>query len=451
MASPVIAVHNLYKSYRLYAKPSERLKEVLFPWKRRHSLFHALQDVSFEVRAGEHLGIIGVNGAGKSTLLQLLAGVLTPSSGSLLVNGRAAALLELGAGFNPQLTGRENVTFLASILGVGGEKTASFLEDIIDFAELGEFIDQPVKVYSTGMFARLAFAMNIASLPDILIVDEALAVGDAFFQQKCLRRMKAYRERGTILFVSHDITSVMNLCQRVLWLDHGRVREYGPSKEVCEHYLASSYEQFFARPEDIQAELQRAASAPLPQQQAPEAALAAGLDPVRRCMAQLAAQPSSDFDGKESFGEGDARLLRCTLENLTSGEAHFQPNDACRLTMYFHCQKDIASLIAGFHFKDRLGQAIFGTNSYRIGKRWTCRAGRVYAAVFEFELPDLISAEYLLTLAIAEGTLKTHRQLHWVHDAATVQFITTTNDGTVVAAKCNNCLLVKGDVDESRA
>ncbi len=446
MASPVIAVHNLYKSYRLYAKPSERLKEVLFPWKRRHSLFHALQDVSFEVRAGEHLGIIGVNGAGKSTLLQLLAGVLTPSSGSLLVNGRAAALLELGAGFNPQLTGRENVTFLASILGVGGEKTASFLEDIIDFAELGEFIDQPVKVYSTGMFARLAFAMNIASLPDILIVDEALAVGDAFFQQKCLRRMKAYRERGTILFVSHDIGSVMNLCQQVLWLDHGRVREHGPAKEVCEHYLASSYQQVFAKPEDILAEIQGVAFEKPQEPPEPD-----GLDPVRRGTAQLEAHPVSELEGKESFGEGDARLLRCTLENLTSGEAHFQPNDACRLTMYFHCQKDIASLIAGFHFKDRLGQAIFGTNSYRIGKRWTCRAGRVYAAVFEFELPDLISAEYLLTLAIAEGTLKTHRQLHWVHDAATVQFITTTNDGTVVAAKCNNCLLVKGDVDESRA
>lgn len=439
MAAPIIAVQNLSKKYRLYARPSDRLREVISPWKRRHSLFNALDNVSFEVHKGQHLGIIGVNGAGKSTLLQILAGVLTPSSGSVEVNGRVAALLELGAGFNPELTGRENITFLASILGVEKDRTPHFFEDIINFAELREFIDQPVKIYSSGMFARLAFAMNIASLPDILIVDEALAVGDASFQQKCLRRMKNYRERGTIIFVSHDTASVMNLCERALWLEQGQVKEYGLSKDVCERYIASAYKQFFATQESIQIAVQEL-TPPTPQKQ--DSLPSAAQGSIQRRIGELTTSQRSDFADKDSFGDGDATILRCTIENLTHHDtAHFAPNDICRLTMYFHCKKDILSLIAGFFLKNRLGQAIFGTNSYRYGARWTCKGDAIYAATFEFALPDLASAEYLLSISIAEGTLQTHRQLHWIHDAATIQFITSTNDGTVVAAKCSKCII----------
>ncbi len=441
MNDPIISVCNLTKSYKLYFRHSDRLREVIYPWKKRHTLFHALRDVSFDVYKGEHLGIIGVNGSGKSTLLQLITGVLAPSSGSFEAKGRVAALLELGAGFNPELTGRENVSFLTSILGVSSANIDSFFEDIIEFAELGEFIDQPVKIYSSGMFARLAFAMNIASIPDILIVDEALAVGDAFFQQKCIRRMKAYREQGTILFVSHDVGSVIDLCENVLWLEEGRVRKYGPAKEVCEHYMASNYTSNFASKKSIieSVKNEKLDLVTFSADEFPDS-----IDPImEKNLAELTVTKHSDFAGKESFGDGGATILRCTVENKTTGSSLFTCDDLCRLTVYFHCRQDIICAVVGFMLKDRLGNPVYGTNSFRYHTtNWNCKEGELYAAVFEFTFPDLISAEYLLTLAVSEGTLNTHRQHHWIYDAMSIHFLSMANDGTFLATKCSQCFLV---------
>lgn len=241
-ADTVIEVSQAGKCYQIYERPQDRLKQMLWRGRRRyHREFWALRDVSFSVRRGETLGVIGRNGSGKSTLLKLLCGTLAPTTGTLTVNGRVAALLELGTGFNPEFTGRENVYLNAAILGLDDAEIERYLPEILAFADIGEFIDQPVKTYSSGMAVRLAFAVAAHVRADILIIDEALAVGDVFFVQKCMRFLRQFQERGTLLFVSHDTAAVINLCDRVLWLDQGQSREAGPAKAVCEHYLAALF------------------------------------------------------------------------------------------------------------------------------------------------------------------------------------------------------------------
>ncbi len=234
-----ITVNNLKKNYLLYDSPLDLLKTYLFPNRARKE-FSALKGISFTANKGETLGIIGHNGSGKSTLLQLITGVLQATSGSVQVNGRVAALLELGSGFNPEFTGRENVCFNASILGLSKEEIATRFQDIIDFADIGEFIERPVKTYSSGMMLRLAFAVVINIEPDILIVDEALSVGDDAFQRKCFSRIKQLQDNGvTILLVSHSAGSVVELCDRAILLDHGELLAEGEPKEIinCYHKL----------------------------------------------------------------------------------------------------------------------------------------------------------------------------------------------------------------------
>ncbi len=235
----VISVQNVGKMYRLYDRPQDRLKEQLFWRFGKHfgREFWALRDVSFEVRRGETVGIVGRNGSGKSTLLQIVSGTLAPTLGEVKLSGRVAALLELGSGFNPEFTGRENVFLNGSILGIDPEEMAFRYSEIVAFADIGDFIDQPVKLYSSGMVVRLAFAVQACIHPDILIVDEALAVGDASFQRKCYQRLDDLRDRGaSILFVSHDINAVTNLCTRAILLEAGQVISHGSALQVCDLY-----------------------------------------------------------------------------------------------------------------------------------------------------------------------------------------------------------------------
>lgn len=234
-----IRVENLSKAYKLYQKPVDRLKEALHPLKKKyHKDFYALKDLSFEIKKGETVGIVGKNGSGKSTLLKLITGVTTPNDGKITVNGRISAILELGAGFNPQMTGLENIYLNTSINGMSRQETDSKVAEIIAFAELGEFIHQPVKTYSSGMKARLAFAVSISVEPDILIVDEALSVGDAAFQRKCFAKMEEIRTKGaTILFVSHSEASVVALCNRAIWISQGEKILDGTPKLVTSLYL----------------------------------------------------------------------------------------------------------------------------------------------------------------------------------------------------------------------
>jgi lipopolysaccharide transport system ATP-binding protein len=234
-----ISVKNLTKTYRIFGHPGDRIKQALtFGRMRFHKEFTALKDVSFEIRKGETIGIIGRNGSGKSTLLQLICGILKPTLGTIQVNGRISALLELGAGFNPEFTGRENVYFQGALMGMMQSEMDERFDDIAAFADIGEFIDQPVRIYSSGMFVRLAFAVAVHVQPDILVVDEALAVGDEAFQRKCFERICQFREMGgTLIYVSHNMASVAELCNHALLLEQGKLTATGAPKLVIACYL----------------------------------------------------------------------------------------------------------------------------------------------------------------------------------------------------------------------
>ena len=231
-----ITVNNLYKDFKIYDKPQDRLVEIILR-KPKHQVYHVLSDISFALADGKSLGIIGDNGAGKSTLLKLLVGILQPTSGSIQLKGQVAALLELGAGFHPEFTGRRNIYLNAALLGVPDENIPDIENDIIEFSELDYFIDRPVKTYSSGMFVRLAFSIATMVRPDILVIDEALSVGDMAFQKKCVQRMNEFREQQkTMVFCSHSMFHVQELCDTAIWLDKGKIQEIGDSDKVVGHY-----------------------------------------------------------------------------------------------------------------------------------------------------------------------------------------------------------------------
>lgn len=254
-----IKVENLTKIYKLYDKPTDRMKEALSLTKKKYSKdYYALKDISFEVKRGETVGIIGTNGSGKSTLLKIITGVLTQSSGTVEVNGKISALLELGAGFNPEYTGLENIYLNGTMMGYTKEEMDKRVKPIIDFADIGDFINQPVKTYSSGMFARLAFAVAINVDPDILIVDEALSVGDVFFRLKCFKKFDEFKQKGkTILFVSHDMSSIIKYCSRAILINKGSLLKEDKSKIVVDEYkkvLVNQFENEEPNSEDLDSE-----------------------------------------------------------------------------------------------------------------------------------------------------------------------------------------------------
>ena len=235
----IIDIKHLNKVYNLYDKPIDRLKEVLSPThKCYHREHYALNDINLEIKKGESVGIVGKNGSGKSTLLKIITGVLNPTSGEMNVQGKISALLELGAGFNPEYTGIENIYLNGTMMGYSKAEMDEKVDDIIAFADIGDFINQPVKTYSSGMFARLAFAVSINVEPEILIVDETLSVGDTRFQIKCMDKMKEMMEGGTtVLFVSHDINAIRRFCTRCIWINEGKMKEAGSVNMVSDHYI----------------------------------------------------------------------------------------------------------------------------------------------------------------------------------------------------------------------
>ena len=421
----VIRVRGLGKCYETYAAPHHRLLDLL--WRcphRRARHFWSLRDLSFSVRRGEAIGIIGRNGAGKSTLLQLLCGTLEPTEGQVQVHGRIAALLELGAGFNPEFTGIENVYLNAAILGLSRAQIDARLADILAFAEIGDFVHEPVKHYSSGMFLRLAFAVVAHVDADVLIVDEALAVGDAVFAQKCMRFLREFRSRGVLLLVSHDIPSVTSLCDRALWLEHGSMRMAGTAKDVTEAYLEAVY-----------AERQEVAGLQRPQGISGGTAQPATGDilahDARRDLL-LHSNLRNDleilpFDAEaRGFGTGHVRVnwvgihdhARRPLAWLVGGEE-------VTLEVRFEAFAQAADLIVGFMFKDRLGQVLFGENTYLACLDVTpvFEAGMQGAARFAFRLPYLPSGEYAVSVGIAGGTQEHHVQHHWVHDALVIRCV----------------------------
>ncbi len=399
-----VRVEGLGKCYAIYRSPADRLKQMLFPWRRFHADYWALRDVSFEVPRGQTVGILGRNGAGKSTLLKVITGTVAPTQGTVAVQGRVAALLELGAGFNPEFTGRENVHLAAAVLGLNDRQIAERFDTIADFAGIGDFLEQPVKLYSSGMYARLAFAVAAHVDADLLIIDEILSVGDAAFNQKCMRFIEGFKKRGTILFVSHDAGSMARLCDRVVWLDGGTVRQMGPPKEVLEAYMASVYGESEGDRLRIGG---RRLSAPV----------APSVPPPQSVPSQVQV---FDFDPDAPwFGLEGARILNATLTAIDGGHITMRGGENVVLSITARVNQPMNQPIIGFLVKDRLGQIIFVDNSFSTHSLLprTVEPGETLTARFHFTLPLLAEGDYAVSVAIAEGTETAHVQHHWLHDA----------------------------------
>jgi lipopolysaccharide transport system ATP-binding protein len=418
--APAIEVRNASKAYQIYARPLDRLKQFVLPRLQRwcglrvrsyHQEFAALADVSLDIRRGETVGVIGRNGAGKSTLLQLICGTLYPTSGSVETHGRVAALLELGTGFNPEFSGRDNVFLNASVLGLSRAEIEERFASIERFADIGEFIDRPVKTYSSGMLVRLAFAVVAHVDADILVIDEALAVGDAFFTRKCMRFLREFMDNGTILFVSHDIGSVKALCNRVVWVDHGRVVEQGPTREVCAAYLEACFAQ-----DQGPSVTPRPARTPAPRLAARDQRdKFINASNLRNDIRVFKFDPES-----ASFGRGQARITHVSLtDDEGSPLSWVVGGEAVSLVVHAECFARLDTPIIGFTFKDRLGQPLFGDNTFlsHIDEPVACEAGERLVGRFEFDMPRLPVGEYSMIVAIADGTQADNIQHHWMHDA----------------------------------
>lgn len=408
-----IRVRQLSKTYRVYDRPRDRGKQWILPPlqkcfgqspSRYYREVHAIEDVSFEVQKGETLGIIGRNGSGKSTLLQLIVGTLSPTSGTIETDGRIAALLELGAGFHPEFTGRENVFLNATLLGLSQADIDARLDDMLAFADIGSSIDQPVKTYSSGMVVRLAFAVMAHVSADILVIDEALAVGDAFFVQKCIRFLRAFMERGTVLFVSHDSAAVLSLCRTALWLEHGRIAGKGEAKVICDGYLH--------QPTPMEIPREKVAEG-LPSSDPSDPA-----QPIQNDSSNLAVLPHHET--RSASHSRPAWIETITLCNANGRTVHTVTQRE-QVTLRVCCVTSVglASPIVGFLVRNRFGQPLFGANTCAAGKAagHGVNPGTRFVAELEFVMPVLHPGDYAMSIALADGTQEEHVQQHWIHDA----------------------------------
>lgn len=429
---PSIRVEGLGKRYEIYSQPVDRLKQMVIPRLARvigaagdsyFKEFWALRNVSFDVMRGETVGIIGRNGSGKSTLLQMVCGTLHPTEGRVSVGGRVAALLELGAGFNPEFTGRENVYLSGLLYGIPESMLRARYQSIVDFADIGEFINQPVKTYSSGMYVRLAFAIAAHVDADTLVIDEALSVGDVRFTQKCMRFLREFQKRGTLLFVSHDAGAVTNLCSRAIWLDNGRRVMDGPARDVVERYLAEQHAADRAAFGDIVSVHEATGT-----KSAKDSASAVPGDVVDPRMALMNGGARNlveifEFDPEgvgSQFGAGAMRIVDVKLLDgegkehrlIAGGEIADLSIEACVI-------EPSHAPIFGFYVKDRLGQRLFGDNTYLSysARPVESQPGSRLRARFRFRMPVLPSGDYSIDVALATGTQDNHTQQHWIHDA----------------------------------
>ena len=392
-----VVIKELTKVYKLYKKPSDRIKELFsFNHMNLHDDFYALDNVSFSVKRGESVGIIGKNGSGKSTLLKIITEVLSKTSGEVNINGRVSALLELGAGFNGEYNGIENIYLNGTLMGITHEEMDKKIQDIIDFADIGDFIYQPVKTYSSGMYVRLAFAIAINVDPDILIIDEALSVGDIRFQRKCFRKIEEFKKNKTFILVSHDLSSVVKFCDRVIWLNKGKIEMEGDPVEVSKAFKAYMIEAKFNHNVSLD------------------------LGNKKRGMYEFDTI-SNDVD---IMGDGNANItgIIC-LDAQNNKNTVLDANRKIKVLIRADINNDLEDAIVGFTFKDKLGTVVFQVNSFVLDKKIDLRAGKDYIFLFEFTLPKLIDGYYTISPAIATGSQSYHVQHCWIFDALVIQVV----------------------------
>ncbi|MDH4396072.1 MAG: ABC transporter ATP-binding protein [Limnobacter sp.] len=367
----MIEVNNLSKSFKLYDRPSDRLKEMIF---RRsfHRSHLALKQLSFQVREGETLGVLGKNGAGKSTLLKILTGVMLPDSGEVKTSGRLTGLLELGTGFDRNLTGLQNIVGNALLLGMTMEEIEARKQEIIEFSELGRYIAEPIRTYSSGMVMRLAFAIAIHADPTCFVVDEALSVGDGHFQQKCMKRIREFREAGgSIVFVSHDLNAVKMICDRALVLDGGRIVCDGDPEAAVNHY--------------------------------------------NKIMADMDADEyrlSHEAMLNRSYGSGEITIQSATLLGRASESSTVSSGEICTLRVQLHCKKQVPPPTVGFMIRDRFGQDIFGTNTLHLKAAMNIDEGETKSVGFLLPM-NLAPGKYTITFAVHSDEHHMHDCYHW--------------------------------------
>jgi ABC-type polysaccharide/polyol phosphate transport system ATPase subunit len=389
------------KSYSIYQTPQDRLKELATLNTRRfHTDYWALRDITFEVPRGETFCIVGENGCGKSTLLQICAGILQPTEGEARIQGRVSALLELGSGFNPEFSGKDNIYLNGAILGFSTKEMDARYREIEAFSEIGDFINQPVKTYSSGMVVRLAFAVAIHVDPEILLVDEALAVGDIYFRQRCMRKVHELRARGvTILFVSHATGDIKALGDRVMWLDKGRLQAIGNTDVVVSKYLAAMAAK------DANYQAHEALTHTRPQYNGPEE-IVEGI-------------PNIDH----RFGDNRAEVLGIAVMNPEGRRlSSLRPHSTIVVRITVRAKANLDRPIVGFMFRNHLGVDFAGTNTAREGCDLPpLLIGELATVDFHVDLPALYASQFSFSPAIADGTLEHYITCDWIDNAIALQ------------------------------
>jgi lipopolysaccharide transport system ATP-binding protein len=430
----VINIQNVSKYYQIYPSPMARIKELFHPFgKLYHRKFEALKNVSFTIRRGQTLGIIGRNGSGKSTLLQLICGILKPTEGDIFVKGRVAALLELGAGFNPEFTGRENIYMNAALIGLSKQQIDERFDDIASFADIGDFIEQPVKTYSSGMYMRLAFSSMIHVDADILVIDEALAVGDIFFVQKCMRFLNSFQEKGTILFVSHSRDVVLSLCKYAVWLDHGELKAEGEPNQVCQAYADAFFQDLTEKRQplatesseleaktDSQNEPQHPSDTVEPPKYDRTILVDQRRDFINHSSLRNDIEVFSFNPNAPSYCNNVGKIIDLSLQTQEGGILTWVVGgEIVALAVRAKALQHIYNPHLGFIIKNRLGQYLFGDNTMIAYEKnpLSMEKGELIEARFVFQMPYLPISDYTITVAFAEGTQDDYFIHHNINDA----------------------------------
>lgn len=412
-----ISLKNISKCFNRYDRPVDRLKEILLPVKSKANEFWALRDINLEIPKGQTVGIVGQNGSGKSTLLQIIAGILTPTTGEVQVNGRVSALLELGSGFNPEFTGRQNVFFNGRLLGLSQKEIEDKFDEIAGFADIGSFLEQPVKTYSSGMFVRLAFAVAINVNPEILIVDEALSVGDGIFVHRCMAKIKEFRDsNGTILFVSHDTGAINRLCSSCIWINDGQLIEEGHPIDVSKSYQTWTYNKIN---DGIKKQSEYSNNT-----QPDTSSDQLNLDANHKATQQVKIANVNPFTAKEflsrrnikRFGTGRCEIISLEVLNKEEQKTGFvMPGETLILRPKIVSHDDVENPIVGIMMFDRLRVPIAGWNTAQYGHQLPkFKKGQVIHVNFEIKWPHIKSDTYSLEPAIADGSQENHEMMDWI-------------------------------------